>query len=90
MNGSTFPIPQLQVANPCVQLLENMLADAKIGKLTSVAVVAITPQSGIVNAYAGGQRGDLLVGTLLLQDRIKDDIKGPQTRSPLVRAGLIG
>ena len=90
MNGNTVQIPQIALVNPCVQLLENMLADARANKLTSVAVVAITPQSGMVNAYAGGQRGDLLVGTLLLQDRIKDDIKGPQTRSPLVRAGLIG
>lgn len=90
MNGSTISIPQLAAANPCVQLLENMLSEAKAGKLTSIAVVAVTQQSAMVNAYAGGQRGDLLVGTLLLQDRIKDDIKSPQARSPLVLAKGIG
>jgi len=88
-NGHPTPILQdLAAANPCIQLLENMLVEAKRGNMTSVAVVAITPQGAVATAYAGGQRAELYVGIAILQDSMLNEIKGPQKRPTIIPARM--
>ena len=91
MNGHAAPImPEIIGTNPCIQLLENMLAEVKAGNLSSVAVIAITPQSAVATAYAGGQRGDMFVGTAILADALLSEIKGPQKRPTILPARMSG
>ena len=91
MNGHAAPVlPEILATNPCIQLLENMLAEAKAGKLSSIAVIGITPQSAVATAYAGGQRGDMFVGTAILADALLAEIKGPQKRPTIIPARMGG
>ena len=91
MNGqNTIPPIPLAIANPCVGLLENMLAEAKAGRLTSIAVIGITPQAQVATAYAGGQRGDLYVGAGLLQEGLLSSIKGPPQKPSIIHAKALG
>ena len=76
MNGHVAPLGGLMV-NPCVQLLRDMLAQAEAGALTTCAVIAITAQGQVATAYAGGQRGDLFVGTALVQKRLLGEMEAP-------------
>ena len=87
MNG----IPQMAVVNPLIELLTNMLNEAKSGRISSVMVVGVTPQSGMAMAYAGGQRGELYTGCGLAQKRLLADIEAPQQpQSRIIRAGMMG
>lgn len=87
MNG----IPQVAVVNPLVELLTNMLNEAKAGRISSAMVVGVTPQSGMAMAYVGGQRGELYTGCGLAQKRLLADIEAPQPQqSRIIRAGMMG
>jgi hypothetical protein len=90
MNGEGSPIPQIMMSNPVVEVLTNMLNEAKAGRISSIAVVGITPQSAVAVAYAGGQRGDLYVGFGMIQRRLLQDIEAPAPRSPIIRAAAVG
>lgn len=91
MNGEQGPIlPQLAVANPLVMLLEQLLAQARAGGISSIAVIHISPQGAITTLYSSGQRGDLYVGSAILQQRLLSDIQAPQQGPKLVRATAFG
>jgi hypothetical protein len=90
MNGSSMPIPQLAMANPVVQLLESFLAEAKAGRISTVAIVAAPPQGGFGSSYAGPQRGDLYIGAHSLANKIMRDIETPAKVSPIIRATMNG
>ncbi len=90
MNGSMNPIPQLNLPNPAVQLLENFLAEARAGRITSVAIIATAPQGGFGSSYVGPQRGDLYIGAHSLANRIMRDIETPAKVSPIIRATMNG
>ena len=90
LNGETSPIQQIIVTNPVVELLSNILNEAKAGKISSIAIVGITPQSAVAVAYAGGQRGDLYVGFGMIQRRLLEDIEAPAPRSSIIRAAAVG
>ena len=84
MNGKLAQIGDL-VVNPCVGLLRDMLAQAEAGALTSCAVIGITAQGQVATAYAGGQRGDLFVGTAFIFKRLLSEMEGP----PAPRSSII-
>lgn len=86
MNGTDFKFPPQLPPNPLVELLQNVLNDAKAGNISSVAMVIVTPQAGVATPYLGPQRGDLFIGASLLTKRMLDDIATPQQRSPIIRA----
>jgi hypothetical protein len=88
MNGSISPIPQLAMMNPVVQMLEGVLADAKAGRLSSVALVVCMPNGGFGLNYVGGQKGDLFIGASSLAKRLLQDIENPPKVSPIVRATM--
>lgn len=91
MNGEQDPIlPQLAVANPLVMLLEQLTAQAKAGGISSIAVIHIGPRGELTTLYGGAQRGDLYVGSALLQKRLLGDIEAPQQGPKLVRATAFG
>ena len=91
MNGVTSPIPQVALTNPVVDLLSNMLNEARAGRISSAMVVAVTPQSGMAMGYAGGQRGELYTGCGLAQKRLLTDIEAPQPQQQrIIRAGVMG
>ena len=89
MSGQTTPIHGLDMAvnaNPCVTALKNILVEAEAGRVTSVAIIAITPQSQVATLYAGGQRGDLFVGTAMLQKGLLEEMQAPQKRPSIIPA----
>ena len=74
--------------NPVVKLLEDVLAQARTGLVTTVAVIAVDPKHAIMTAYAGGQTGDIYVGTGLLQNRALHDIANPpRPQSAILQPG---
>lgn len=85
MNGSNA-LPPLMMSNPVVDLLTQLLSEAKAGKISSIGIVAVTPQGGCARAYAGGQRGDVYIGISLLKKQILADIEAPQGRPSILRA----
>lgn len=90
MNGQTA-IPPIAQVNPCVGLLENMLAEARAGHFWTVAVIGITQQGQVVSAFVGGQRGELYVGAALLQKKLLSDIAGePQQRPSTIIPARMG
>ena len=89
-NGDIGPIPQIMLTNPVIDLLTQMLARAKAGEVTSVAVIAVSAQGGVGAAAAGGQSGDLYVGCGMLMSRIMQQIEHPPAKSSLVRATVVG
>ena len=91
MNGASSPIPQIALTNPVIELLTNMLNEAKAGRISSAMVVGVTPQSGMAMAYAGGQRSEIYLGCGLAQTRLLADIEAPQQNpSRIIRAGMVG
>lgn len=84
---------QVVTNNPVVELLARMIAEAKAGNLTSIAIIGITPGEAVMSAYAGGQKGGMYVGTGIVQRKLLAEIEGvpAPARPPLVRAtGLMG
>lgn len=76
MNGNET-IPPLQIANPVVQMLEEMLAQARQGAVTSAAVLMVSNVGQVMTAYTGVQRSDLHLGCNILQGRIIHDVMTP-------------
>ena len=90
MNGKLAQIGDL-VVNPCVVVLRDMLAQAEAGALTTCAVIGITAQGQVATAYAGGQRGDLFVGTALISKRLLGEMEAPPApRSSIIPARPVG
>jgi hypothetical protein len=81
MNNVAAPI---QFTNPVVQLLEQLLADARANRIASLGVVAVNTQGGVAPLYAGPHRCELYTAAAMLQQRILHDLT--QTRSPIIRA----
>lgn len=77
-------IPGLTMANPCIELLKAMLADAEAGRISTIAVIAVSPQTHVAISYAGGQRGDLYVGTGLMQKRLLAEMEAPPPKSTII------
>ena len=86
-------MPQIQMTNLLVQMLEGVLADVKAGRVTTVAVIAIPPLGEQVHTPFGGPNiGGLISGSVFLQWKIKDFMMAQQqpSRIPLVRAVPVG
>jgi hypothetical protein len=84
MNGNESPFPPIQISNPIVDLLQNALNDAKVGRISAIAMVIMTPQAGLATPHAGPPFS-LLGGTLILQDDLKAALKGAQGRPSIIR-----
>lgn len=68
----------------CVQLLEAVLADAKLGKVTSVAVVSVGP-SDFGSAHAGPDAAKLNLGIDVLKREILERISPTAPQSKIIR-----
>jgi len=93
VNNGASALPPLAIGNPCVQLLEQLLAEVRAGKITSVAVVGITPTAGAAAIWAGAQIGELYVGTGMLSRRMLAAIEGQPAqpaRSSIIPARFQG
>lgn len=89
-NGELPPLPQLKIIDPVVDLLERLLVMAKNGQFNTLAVIAITPQGAMTSPYIGPRLGDLIVGTELLKDDIKNQLRAPQQPRPGIIRPMIG
>lgn len=86
LNGTGAPESvQIKLNNPCVDILEQMLRDARAGTLISIAVVGVNQQRGIAHAFAGQAIGDMYLGTSMLQDLLLQHLKTPQPPSRILR-----
>ena len=55
-----------------VALLEQILDDLKSGKISTIGVLVVTPQSGIGHFASGRQLGELMIGNGLFRDWLVD------------------
>ena len=93
MNGETMAIPQIKIANPVIELIENLLMAARQGQVSSLSIIAIAPSGGMMRAHVGGQLGDLTVGTVLMQRSLAEAIENLQkqpARPGIIRPALGG
>lgn len=81
------PITSVLQNNPAVELLGNLLNEAKAGRINAVAIV-VGAGPGQVGSYHLNTRNlDMLAGLTILEHQIMDAIKGSQQKtSSIVRA----
>lgn len=86
-NGGQETLPPSSAA--CVDLLERTLADAKIGKITSLCIVAVGP-NGLGPAFVGAQVPEINLGldaakAFILQSTMPQQ---QSRQSPIIRPGF--
>ena len=87
MNGGTMKIPGITEGNPIVQQLEQVLAAAKAGQISSLAVIAIGPNGIFPPVVMGPQRGDLYLALDYAKAALMASVFAPQQQKPnIVRA----
>jgi hypothetical protein len=91
MNGNGA-MPQIELSNPIVEMIERLLADAKAGRISSIGIVAVTPQAQVAAFPVGMQIGDIYLGAGLLQKRILHQIDPPlgEKKPTIIRAAPLG
>lgn len=83
INGA--PVAALdQASAACVQLLEQVLADARAGNVRSVCIVACGP-GGFGASFAGPNAPELNLGLDTAKASILQMVSQPQKRSPIMR-----
>lgn len=83
--GANGPIAQDPGTAACINLLEQALAAARAGQITSVALVSCM-QGGFGAAFAGTQGAELNLGLDSLKRSVLDAISNPKNQSKIVRA----
>ena len=68
--------------SPIVRLLEQLLAGAKSGKVTSIAAIVVGPMATIETPAAGGQLAEMNLGVDILKLRLIAAVDKP---SPVLR-----
>ena len=84
VNGQLGPIPQMAMANPVVAMLEEVLKMARAGQVSTVAVIGINAQGGVMNPFVGHQISELHTGAALLQDDLRAIMRNPQPKSSII------
>jgi hypothetical protein len=81
-NGAVHSDPSVVA---CINLLEQALTAAKMGQITSVAIVSCM-HGGFGAAFAGTQGAELNLGLDSLKKNIIEAISNPKNQSKIVRA----
>jgi hypothetical protein len=81
-NGTVHSDPSVVA---CINLLEQALAAAKLGQITSIGIVSCM-HGGFGAAFAGTQGAELNLGLDSLKKNILDAISNPKNQSKIVRA----
>jgi len=88
---SDFTMPPLppgvgiSMGNPAIiQILQNVLNDAKAGNITTIALVVVNKTGGVYPVMEGTQAGDVYVGASLLRKKILDAIDQPQQQQRII------
>lgn len=78
MNGAgVAALGKIPVVSPAVEVLERVLAEAKAGRVVSVAMVMVDPNGGVATPWAGPQIPQMYLGAGMLQSRIIRSIEAP-------------
>lgn len=85
MNGAGMLKIPGQAANPLVAALETVLAKAKAGEITTMAVIAMSPTGYFPPIMLGPQRSDLSVAIDFAKASLLADIFSPP-KPGIVRA----
>lgn len=80
-NGGEPNGPPINIINPIVQALEEIVDAARAGQIHTFGMVGINPHGAITTLSLGGRQGDLYVGLGLLQRKIEDQMIAPPTQS---------
>lgn len=72
--------------NPVVKILEQVLADARVGKVVGLALVAQGPQGQLLPALSGPNLAELFFAVSILSDMTKAQIMNPQPRGGIIPA----
>jgi hypothetical protein len=95
MNGSVLnglPLPGLgnvPVVSVAVDILEKVLAEARAGRVTSVAMVIVDPNGGVATPWGGPQLAQMYLGAGMMQSRIIRGIEAPP-KSAIIPARMGG
>ena len=84
-NGAAVMGP---VGNPIVTMLEQLLVEARAGRVSTLGVVVVNPTGGVAAPFLGPQICELYTGTGMLQGRIMRQIEEPQKRSSIIPARM--
>lgn len=84
MNGSA-QIPPLQFVNPIVEMLKGVIVQVESGQISSVAVVAVTPEGGVGTPWHGPQVALLHTGAALLESRILRHLEQGSQKPQILR-----
>ena len=87
-NGSIPALGQMSFANPLVKMLEDMMVEVKAGRVTSLAIVGVTPVGGVATPWAGDRLSDMHTGLCMMQRQILDFMANPQKRSSIIPARM--
>lgn len=91
MNGSAAasavdPLKQAFMADPgAVRLAESLLADVKSGKVSSLAVICVTPTGQVQWPAHGVQATELYLGAGIFQRQIEGMVTGARKNSGIIR-----
>lgn len=90
VNGMTLPgLGNPPVVTAAVDILEKVLAEAKAGRVTSIAMVMIDQNGGFATPWAGPQIPQMYLGAGALQARILRSIENP-AKSTIIPARMGG
>ena len=76
----------IQFGNPLVKMLEEVLAEVKAGRMTSVAIIGITPAGGVATPMIGDRMADMYMGAAMVQRHIMEQILNPPRRPAIIPA----
>lgn len=78
-----LPLPGLNgpVVSATVMMLEQVLAEAKAGRVTSIAMVMVDPSGGVATPWCGPQLPQIYLGAGMMQSRIIRSLESPPKSS---------
>lgn len=90
LNGMSLPgLGNVPVVSAAVEILEKILAEAKAGRASSVAIVMVDPNGGVATPWAGPQVAQMYLGAGMLQSRIIRALESPP-KSTIIPARMGG
>lgn len=90
LNGLPLPgLGNVPVVSAAVDILEKVLAQAKAGNVSSIAMVMVDPNGGVATPWAGSQIPQIYLGAGMMQTRIIRSIEAPP-KSAIIPARMGG
>jgi hypothetical protein len=87
-SSMTIELPRQSVNHEAVQMLEQILASLKAGRLGAVAVIGVSPTGEVFTSSIGAQPAQVYIGCDILKRQLLEAMMGNKgIGRPVVRAG---